>query len=387
MKKLFTLFVAFAASTCMLFAESGTCGENLTWDLTNGVLTIIGNGPMTNYASESSAPWYFHKDSIETLVLSNGVTTIGDRAFSFCSCLTSVEIPNSVESIGDRAFRYCTGITSVTIGDSVTTIGDRAFQYCSSLTSVEIPNSVISIVSCAFEFCDNLASVTIGNRVTSIGNQAFARCYKLTSITIPASVTQIGTSAFKNGNRLQTITLGSGIETIGDNAFADCPYIITIHAYMEYPPVINANVFANCGDLSLIDCYVPEESMTLYKKTNVWKQFNLKGETTPEPESTPVNCTINYVDKDGALVSSEQMTFHVPDAPVIDGFTFLRWEFVGGTMSDGLTIQAVYKADEPSSAPAVFTNPSNPAQKLIRNGNVYILHGDHTYTLTGQEVR
>jgi hypothetical protein len=94
------------------------------------------------------------------------------------------------------------------------------------------------------------------------------------------------------------------------------------------------------------------------------------------------------VDKNAELVFNEQLTFHVPEAPEFDGFTFLRWEFVGGAISDGLTIQAVYKADAPTSAPEIVINPSNPAQKLIRNGSVYILTDDsRTYTLTGQQVK
>ena len=77
----------------------------------------------------------------------------------------------------------------------------------------------------------------------------------------------------------------------------------------------------------------------------------------------------------------------LPVAPSITGFTFLKWVVVGGDLVDTITIQAVYQADIPSSAPAVYTNPANPAQKLIRNGNVYILTEDKTYTVTGQEVK
>ena len=72
---------------------------------------------------------------------------------------------------------------------------------------------------------------------------------------------------------------------------------------------------------------------------------------------------------------------------VITGFTFLRWETVAADIKLGITIQAVYQANVPSSAPAVYTNPANPAQKLIKNGNVYILTDDKTYTITGQKVK
>jgi len=56
-------------------------------------------------------------------------------------------------------------------------------------------------------------------------------------------------------------------------------------------------------------------------------------------------------------------------------------------LSLGITIQAVYEANEPTSAPEIYTNPANSAQKLIRNGNVYILTDDKVYTITGQKIQ
>ena len=91
--KLFTLFLALAASVGTILAESGTCGENLTWDLTNGVLTISGTGEMENYhiyydvAPES--PWYNYRNSINTVIINNGCTSIGNFAFRNCTSLTS----------------------------------------------------------------------------------------------------------------------------------------------------------------------------------------------------------------------------------------------------------------------------------------------------------
>ena len=138
---------------------SGTCGENLTWKLEDGVLTISGTGAMTDYSpiQGPQLPWAAAK--IKSVVVESGVTSIGDHAFVGQIGLTSITIPDSVTSIGDDAFFYCMSLTSVKIPDGVTRICQKVFQDCSSLTSVEIPDSVASIGSNAFYNCTALKNV------------------------------------------------------------------------------------------------------------------------------------------------------------------------------------------------------------------------------------
>lgn len=143
--KIFTLLFAIMASVGTVSAVSGTCGENLKWELTaDSVLTISGTGTMTNYSSSSSsrAPWYSNRSSVKSVVIEDGVTNIGNYAFYNCSSLTSVTIPNSVTSIGNYAFYYCTGLTSVTIPNSVTSIGESAFSGCTNLKTVSNNSSL-----------------------------------------------------------------------------------------------------------------------------------------------------------------------------------------------------------------------------------------------------
>ena len=110
--------------------NSGTCGPNLRWLLTdNGVLVITGKGEMNDYSEDNSAPWG-DREKVKRIIIGDGVTTIGDYAFYTCSTPTSVNIPNSVTTIKMQAFCACSALTSVTIPNSVTEIGDRAFSDC-----------------------------------------------------------------------------------------------------------------------------------------------------------------------------------------------------------------------------------------------------------------
>ena len=258
--KIFTLVLAVMASVGSVSAVSGTCGNNLTWDLTNDVLTISGTGTMTNYTS-SSSPWYSYRSSITSVVIEEGVTNIGNYAFQNCSGLTSVTIPNSVTSIGENAFYNCHNLTSVTIPNSVTSIGISAFLKCTGLTSVTIPNSVTSIGGSAFSACSGLTSVTIPNSVTSIGNSAFYNCSGLTSVTIGNGVTSIGSSAFQNCSGLTSIIVENGntvydsrndcnaiIETATNTLIAGCQNTIIPNSVTS----IGNSAFAYCSGLTSV---------------------------------------------------------------------------------------------------------------------------------------
>jgi hypothetical protein len=135
--------------------------EGPAWTLSNGTLTINSTEAMKDYNDTSDIPWYGYRESIKAVNIQDGVTRIGNKAFSNCIGLTSVTIPDSVETIGCHAFDGCRILEPITIPNFVKTIGDNAFAYCSSLTSITIPKLVTSIGSYAFNGCGLLKCVMV----------------------------------------------------------------------------------------------------------------------------------------------------------------------------------------------------------------------------------
>lgn len=222
-------------------------GSGVTWQLTENTddpstykLTISGSGAMEDFPFGSYQPWYSFHDQITSVVVSPGVTSIGNLAFTRFSKLIHVDIADSVISIGWDAFYYCSSLTNITIPQSVTYIGPLAFFHCTNLSSITLSNNITSIGSSAFEDCTNLTSITIPGSVTSIGLAAFCNCTKLTSITIPDSVTTIDLEAFKNCSSLTSITIPGSVTSIGPYVFDGCTSLNDIRYSGTSESVISA---------------------------------------------------------------------------------------------------------------------------------------------------
>ena len=202
---------------------------NLTWKLyEDGTLNISGTGAMKNYNNTDNLSPVHMNSSVKKIVIEEGVTSIGNAAFSGCISLTNITIPDGVTSIGIMVFYNCTSLTSITIPDSVTSIGNSAFNSCTSLTSITIPDSVTRIGKYAFYDCSSLTSITIPDSVTSIGESVFSFCSSLTSITIPDSVTSIGNSAFYGCSSLTSLTIPNSVTSIGNSAFNACSSLTSL---------------------------------------------------------------------------------------------------------------------------------------------------------------
>ncbi|MBR3704854.1 MAG: leucine-rich repeat domain-containing protein, partial [Oscillospiraceae bacterium] len=162
---------------------SGTCGENLTWVLTHdGVLTISGEGAM-----DDLPPWWNYCETIKTVVIDSGVTSICDCAFSGCASLTSITIPDGVTSIGWNAFAGCNSLTTITIPGSVTSIErPLAFSTCASLTDIIVSENNQN-------YCD-VDGVLFTKDMSTLMVYPIATAQ--TTYEIPDGVTEIDDSAF-----------------------------------------------------------------------------------------------------------------------------------------------------------------------------------------------
>ena len=231
---------------------SGTCGDNLTWsfDKSTGTLEISGTGYMCTWSN--NVPWGDYGYAITTVIINNGVTSIGNYAFFYCDSLTNITIPSSITDIGYNAFSGCRSLTNITIPNGVTCIGDGAFSNCNGLTDIAIPDSVIGIDSYAFLGCSSLTSITIPEGVTCIDEGTFSGCSGLTNITIPDGVTSIGDYAFSYCSSLTSVTIGNGVTSIGEEAFRDCNSLIDI-TIPDSVTNIGHYAFYDCISLAKID--------------------------------------------------------------------------------------------------------------------------------------
>ena len=265
-----------------------------------------GTTPLSIASGTYSSP-IFKSLASTTVILQDGLTSIGSDVFSDCSSLTSIEIPSSVTSIGTYAFSGCSSLTSIEIPSSVTSIGTYAFSDCSSLTSIEIPSSVTSIDTFAFSGCSSLTSIEIPSSVTSIGNSAFSSCTSLTSIEIPSSVTSIGGSVFRDCSSLTSIKIPSSVTSIGDDAFSGCSSLTSVTIPSSVTS-IGSSAFRNCSGLTSIEIPNSVTSIGYYafESCSKLRTITIQATTPPSLGSSAIPSNVNKIYVPSGSVSAYQ---------------------------------------------------------------------------------
>lgn len=337
-------------------------GSDVTWQLTENTddpntytLTIRGSGAMKNYLMSGHQPWRSFRDQITSVVVSPGVTSIGNLAFALSRNIIHVDIADSVVSIGEQAFSDCSRLTDITVPQSVTYIGVNAFDSCTNLSSITLStNNITSIRPHTFSGCSELSSIVIPDGVTSIQLGAFFNCTKLTSITIPDSVTTIDPGAFKNCSSLTSITIPGSVTSIGSNVFTGCTSLndisysgtseSVISALSGYVPTL---VTFNYGDK------VPEAErmITVSVKT---------GETLTAPTTLP---TVSGYKFKGWLTKDDE-PYDFTGAPTGRFTLYANWE----------------KIPDPKPEPKPDPTPEAPTYTLTVKGGTFTYNGGEAMT-------
>ncbi len=363
-------------------ATSGTCGENLTWsyDASTRTLTISGTGEMDSFSN--SSPWSSYNDSIKTVIINNGVTSIGRIAFFRCTSLCDITIPNCVTSIGDSAFSDCTALTSITIPDSVTSIGQWAFYNCSALASAEIGNGVISIENYAFNGCVGLSELKIGNSVTNIGIDAFKGCSAGLEIIV---VNDKNTVYHSSGNCLieteeKRLILGCKNSIIPDDgsvigiesgAFYNCAGLTNINIPESIKYVIGSSAFRGCTGLTSIS--IPNASgigaYAFYECTDL-KSVKISNKVYVIENNAFNGCTgLTDVYYDGS--EEEWNTTEINGTIILEG-------------NDDLLNATIHFLGE--EAPAEPVNPTSSAKLNVRSSATVDYKSNVTITATATGI-
>ena len=351
MKKVISLFLSVAMLLSIVsvvdfsayaYVETGKCGDNLTYslDTSKGVLTISGTGKMTDYLMGNP----FSKFNVKTVIIENGVTSIGYQAFCGCTRVVDVIVPDSVTSIGDSAFYNCQKLNNITIPNSVTSIGNSVFYNCTNLLRITLPglenigkyslcecpnlrrieyygtknqwnkicklqnNSKLNNVEtfCIDGLTGSFDPITystkdylkfkIDDNVTLVGydkNKMKSKNINVDSIEFAGfkfNVTSIGNSAFRSCTSLTSVTIGNSVTSIDDYAFEGCTSLTNITIPNS---VTSIGSYAFTGCVSLKSVTIPN-SVTSIGDNAFYKCASLTDIIIPNSVTSIGNSTFEY---------------------------------------------------------------------------------------------
>ncbi len=232
LKKLICVLIALtiltAAVPLTVHAYTQKFGDIVcTLDESTGVVTISGKGDMENFYDPSEY-WYgitgvgFTASAVKSIIVNEGVTSIGSFSFYNCTNLTSVKLPESVTKISSGAFKKCSHLETINIPENVTFIGSEAFAECKSLKSIPLPDSLTGLGKGAFYGCSGITSISFPDSLTSIPEEVCRVCFGLKEVKLPENITEIPRYAFRGCKSLVSINIPASVTSVGEEAFASC---------------------------------------------------------------------------------------------------------------------------------------------------------------------
>ncbi len=186
LKRLALPLLLILACCAQALAASGSAGKNVKWELKDGVLRFSGTGPMKAFGK--SLP--YREDLVRSVIVEEGVTTLGANFCRGTKNLIEVELPSSLVEIGPSAFENSRTLTDIHIPYGVQAIGPRAFYGCKGLIQVELPVSMKSVGQEAFADCEHVTYAKLTQSLDDLGRDAFKDCLSLTDLSdLPPYVT------------------------------------------------------------------------------------------------------------------------------------------------------------------------------------------------------
>jgi len=419
-------------------SERGICGDNLTWvyNTLDSILTISGSGEMRDYTNYgNTAPWSKYASLLSYVTFPEDLTRIGNNAFWQCTALKEISIPYKVTSIGESAFAWCIGLTTLNIPNGVTTLEKNAFLGCTNISSLTLPISLENIASSAFYSCGNLKAIyNFALTPQPVVSNVFEYVNKSTcTLYIPRKSEELYQAAdvWKDFENIRYSECVITFQDWNNALIKNDTVVIYSSATPPVDPTREGYTFTGWDkefshvseDIIVTAQYQINHYRVEFRNwdNTLLKAENVAYQTAATPPANPTREWYTFIgwdkefnsiisdlvvtalyeegqtldldvlftnDVDHGEISDDNISIKIPVPPYFTGFTFLKWVVVGGDLGDTLEIQAIYTPDSPTSSPSVVTNPTNSAQKLLLQGNIYILTDDsRTYTLTGQQVK
>ena len=189
-----------------------------------GIETIVIPDSVTEIGEYA----FYHCINLKDVKLSSALTTINTQAFNDCSSLLAITVPDSVTSMGSAVFANCTSLADVTLPNTRQIIMSRTFESCSSLEKIVLPETVTRIQENAFENCTALKEIVWSKALTTIDANAFLNCDALVEVSIPATVTSMGNHVFRDCDALTTVVIPDSVTSMGTNVFYDCDALTSV---------------------------------------------------------------------------------------------------------------------------------------------------------------
>lgn len=316
------MFCAFTVFVHASEADTEGSVANIEWVLSEGVLTVKGEGEIPEAAFRDNL-------EIQKVIIEEGITSIEDTVFFNCTNLQEIELPDGLTSIGRSAFQK-TGLTSVELPEGLTSIGGEAFTKCNNLTEITIPGTVEeSGTGYWFRSCENLTKITLAQGTEKILDTAFAGITTDLQVEIPDTVTSIGEWAFRDCSGMKEIYLPEGLILIDSYAFFGCDSLTDV----EIPDTVTEigvgifnycdNVTIHCSGYSVVAEYALRKNIPLVLKDSNYRNAQVidtqKSYYTTNSSGVSYNGQIDLVLK---YEIREEAKAHVSDMKLVVLFPY-----------------------------------------------------------------